>query len=470
MRKLMCLAIVGFVAILIRLQVTAPRREFAIKAASDPQRGLGEVQTGASFDSGKHGLYDPQPNHIWNRLYRAFCVRAAWDGREYGYDALDPLLWYETKYLLSGPSHQQAINGLDEFLSTKAERFIVDPLHRAMLQRDLWAVFDWSTERSYDPSAYKLAPARRNLQIKLAQVIRRLALSEEQIQALPNTYADAIAAKAFAPQYDSNRPETPFLPPDLFQPDGPWVALSAHGGGPVAIGHVVGFSGRSAFLVFMRLPGGREATLGYLKKLSDFPQPWIPNPRHPTGVLPNPELPQFPVGTQLALVRQIILIDHQGHLTPTRLTESVQIRVHRTIPTAIPEALNLDSNEARTSLDVFEFKLSRARLFAGIAGGLGPVAQDEKEFPLFRSHGYDPFELAPEHGPIERHLGSVLMSCAHCHFRPGIHSVLSRERHALIVSWDPKYEADGAIGWKHGQYNWGLLEGLWELPPTAPRR
>src|SRR6185295_7128064 len=64
------------------------------------------------------GLYDPRPDHIWNRLYRRFYIRTAGDGKEFGNDTLDPLLWATTKYLITGPSHQQAVTLLDEFLST----------------------------------------------------------------------------------------------------------------------------------------------------------------------------------------------------------------------------------------------------------------------------------------------------------------------------------------------------------------
>jgi hypothetical protein len=46
------------------------------------------------------GPYNPDPNHIWNRVHRVLHVRVAGDGREYGLDELDPLLWLETDYLL----------------------------------------------------------------------------------------------------------------------------------------------------------------------------------------------------------------------------------------------------------------------------------------------------------------------------------------------------------------------------------
>jgi hypothetical protein len=43
-------------------------------------------------------LYHDNPNHLWNRLHAALFVRVAADGREYGGDRVDPLLWIGTKY------------------------------------------------------------------------------------------------------------------------------------------------------------------------------------------------------------------------------------------------------------------------------------------------------------------------------------------------------------------------------------
>ena len=52
-------------------------------------------------------IYDPDPDHIWNRVFRQFFERKTNDGKYYGMDELDPLLWFDTIYLLSGTSHQQ---------------------------------------------------------------------------------------------------------------------------------------------------------------------------------------------------------------------------------------------------------------------------------------------------------------------------------------------------------------------------
>ena len=217
------------------------------------------------------------------------------------------------------------------------------------------------------------------------------------------------------------------------------------------------------------------ATLDYLKTLASFRNPWLldSETRRP---LPNPALPQFPTGTQLALVRRMVLIDANGEFRPTNIVEDIQIRVHRTIPSDIPRGVNLDRNEARDAMDVYEFKLSRPKLFAHQHGGLHSLSKTDTEFPLFRSHG---FELFEENfgAPLSRMLKVSLESCADCHFRPGVHSVLSRDRFEragnpesseLLPSWKANYEADLTRGWKSRQFSWGLLQGLWNSSPAGP--
>ncbi|MDX6386074.1 MAG: hypothetical protein QOK48_3647, partial [Blastocatellia bacterium] len=203
-------------------------------------------------------LYDPNPNHLWNRLYRALYQRVTKDGKEYGYDELDPLLWYQTTYLLKDPACHQVTALLDEFLSTHGERLISDPMKRALLQRDIWAIFDWTTQVSIE------SRDKENLQLRLVEAMKRLALSPDEIKRLPDTYHQATASKSFASTYDPNHPEQSFLPPDLFAANGPWVQLAGQGGDTIARGHTDAFSGRSVFRIFMRLPEGRAETVAYL--------------------------------------------------------------------------------------------------------------------------------------------------------------------------------------------------------------
>jgi succinylglutamate desuccinylase len=88
----------------------------------------------------------------------------------------------------------------------------------------------------------------------------------------------------------------------------------------------------------------------------------------------------------------MVLVDATGELRPTNVIEDVQIRVHRTIPRSIPQGLDLDNIEAHAAMDVFEFKLTRTKLFAHKDGGLRSLTRTDTEFPLFRSHDIDLFE------------------------------------------------------------------------------
>ena len=89
-------------------------------------------------------IYDSNRDHLWNRLHATFFVRDDLPETRQLADVLDPPLWWDTTYLLSKPSHRKALGILDEFLRTHGEGLIHYPIRRAILQRDLWAVFDWT--------------------------------------------------------------------------------------------------------------------------------------------------------------------------------------------------------------------------------------------------------------------------------------------------------------------------------------
>jgi hypothetical protein len=382
------------------------------------------LNTGLYADSQGQNLFDPDPNHLWNRVYRQLFVRAGPGDREYGYDELDPPLWHETTYLLTDPSNQEAIALLDEFLSTHGEGLIADPLRRAMLQRDLWAIFDWSASRTDD---YRVQ--RRALQARLAQVIQRLALTANEIAALPDNYGAALASNSLPAQYEpEQRADVGFLPQDLLSESASWICLGNIYGDLATPQHFHDFGGRSAFLVFLRLPGGRESTLEYLAKLAKGST-------------------QFPAGTQVALVRQMMLVDTEGELRPTRLIESVQIRVYRGDPGTM----------ATEAQHFFKFKLSQARLFSGDAGGLVAVLPGERDIAMLAVHGVD-WELRDE-----------LQMCGACHGGRGIESVLSNRNasHGLGPA-RPMDQVRLSIYLKSQQFTWGLLQGLWQYEGATP--
>jgi hypothetical protein len=305
-----------------------------------------------------------------------------------------------------------------------------------------------------------------------------VALTAEQIKSLPENYASALASRAFAEKHDPDHSERPFLPPDLLKKDGSWVEVVADNGSTVtASRHVFDFGARSVFRVFLRFPEGRKATVDYLARLGDFPQPWLPSaePDRKRELLRlNPDLPQFPVGTQVALVRQMLLIDKEGALIPSPLTESVQLRVFRKVAGAHPDDRRPGDPDPQ---DSYEFTLKRVLLFAGKNGGLQPVERDEKDF---RSQllviGYDEFD-SQDNDSLETQMGRPIRSCLGCHDRPGIYSFRSyiggdypRGQYYLPRLRENYGEGNEQARLttfkKQEQYSWGLLRGLWEDVPS----
>ena len=403
-------------------------------------------------------VFDLDPNDIWNRTYACLFVRQTYDGTEYGADALDPLLWSETQHLLSGDSHRRALACLDVFLRSHAERADQNPLKRAILQRDLWTLFDWVV------AGNTLPQQRQELEVPLAEAIRRLAITPEQVRTLPNTYSEAVATQQFARAYDPQNPRQPFLPPELFRSNGPWVCISAYSYEPTAIAH---FSGRSRFLVFMRLPGGRDATLAYIHKLRSSSEP--PLLRSGSGPnLLNLALPQFPVGTMVALVRQMIVIDNRGKLTPSNMTESVQLRVYHAISPGM-KYMNFINGPSSRDQDFVEFRMSRPELFAHHNGGLRALHAEETEFATFSTHGVDAFESTT---PLMQQ-EVILDRCRACHSDSGIHSVQSRlqwmslsrslgEKHGDPITW----ETNVTIRRKQQRLDFNVLQDLWKPVPA----
>jgi hypothetical protein len=429
-------------------------------------------------------IYDPNPSHLWNRLYAVLFIREDSHGVQFGADSLDPLLWTETEHLLAEPSHERALRVLDEFLRTHAENLIHDPIKRAMLQRDLWAVFDWSVQRFPARDRPPYTKEKEELQARLAEVLRRLKLTPEELKSLPDNYSQATASGAFAKEYDPANRQRPFLPPNLFDPLGPWVCIqpSPESDSGVAKTHIWNVSGRSGFFVFVKLPEGRKATMDYFQSLWNFPQPWIPGPPFAADqALENPALPSFPAGTQVALVRRMTLFDNQGDLAASSITESVQIRVYHSI-TNMEERNFGNGNMAEiiknSGQDFFEFKLSRPLLFSGKNGGLRAVAPDEKELSTFQTQGDDPLEGAPGRPPFAGKTLPEMQSCLWCHSGGGVRSLNSRssllkpnrlQQEPRNNDYGPIYWGDGAaISWKANHYDWGLLNGYWKSAP--PRR
>jgi len=415
----------------------------------------------------KVSVYDADPEHLWNRLYAALYVRASDDGQSYGQDELDPLLWENSTYLLTEPRYQKILGLLNEFLDRRGEELIAQPLKRALFQHDLWAVFDWLADPNVEhvPKTAHLGAERRALRKRLATVIRRLALPAEQIEKLPENYRVAVASEAYPSKQDPERTEKAFLPRDLFDGHGPWVHFQTGGGKPypsgkpTALTHVHFVGGRSTFFVFMNLPDGRQSTLDFMQKLNAFPKPDTSHATRTIGLNSKPDLPP-PSGTKLALVRQMMLIDDRGEMRPTRLIESVQIRVVHPI--------------TERDNDFYEFTLHRKELFDS-NNGLRAGRSDQVTIPLFnRTHDSDMFDIpnrvrmireaAAERGRKEPITENLRSDCSSCHKRAEIASTTAFFHNLPpgLTASERANEVERVMRWKGEKYQWGLLQGLME--------
>lgn len=388
-------------------------------------------------------IYDSDPKHLWNRLNDSLFVRTANDGTRYGVGQSDILFWSNTRHLLVEPSHKEAIRTLDDFISEPGERLISDPLKRALLQRDLWQLFDW-TASPWTPGTH-FANERAELQTRLVTVIQRLALSAKEIAALPDNYARAEASEGMAD-----------LPRGLFERDGNWLSVGAKRNEPTAATHTIDFGGRSIFLVMVRFPQGRQQAISYLQQLPE--------------ILPIKALPQFPINTEWALVRRLCVIDEHGEIQPTALVESIQLRRYVSVQRwTRPERGQASAIGAQ---HFAKFDMDRRD-----GAALKAIVPGDKDFHFvhFRSLGIDAFEYTSDREPRQDPAGfrtETLRTCANCHQAPGMHSVHSYNRFGFSTPPVQPLESssvdeESAVGqqWKRRQFDWGLLQGLWRQVP-----
>jgi hypothetical protein len=363
-------------------------------------------------------IYHADPKHLWNRLHEALFIRAGPDGRTYGLDRIEPLLWPDSKHLLVGASHDRAIALLNEFIEKQGEKRIDDRLKRAVLQRDLWLVFNWLARNK---DSIDKGSSRERLGIPVSKVIRRLALTPDQIAKLPDNYADAVKSGRFATSYDPKQRDKPYLPPDLFSAEGPWVCVGRKDA-PVARQHVaemLPFT-NSAFLVLLRMPEGRDAALKFLK-----------------------EDRALPAGAEVVLLRRALLIGSTAEVTPTNLTESIQVRVY-----------------GESGQHFEEFRVSRGLLFAGKQGGLVAVGESERDFKTgFASHAYDPLEEPLSSQPLDVRRVDIKNECSGCHAPDRFPGLRSRESGPLAAARAADAMAT-AVKWKRERPDWKALRML----------
>jgi hypothetical protein len=384
----------------------------------------GVSQTLHKTNSVEATLYDPDPGHIANRLYKALFT---WKSDE---DSA-PSHWPKQKVALD-ISTVSAL--LDELLQVKVAKEFPDPAKRVFLQRDLWLIFDWLAQQRGSATENPV------IQRKVARCIQLLALPLAQLRRLQDNYDDQLSTDAFPFEYDRGNPNGPFLPGDLWQRNGPWIMVGDRDSrAALASQHLDFFRGHNAYMVFLRLTSGRSATISYLSKLS-------------TAAMAGYKLPELPEGTEMALVSQVMAIDDKAVPFPTTITENVQIRVYR-----LPKDSLTKSADAQAR---FEFRLDRAALFAHKPVTLRPVGQKELDWE-FINH------LGQKTGDSEEK-GAIMASCFDCHNEPGVNSfrTFTQMRSSTgqirqMTMSKRSHEVGRAVTWKKSQLDYQLLQGYW---------
>lgn len=265
----------------------------------------------------------------------------------------------------------------------------LDRAQRALLQRDLWMTFDIGIALE----------SRAAVRARIAPILRKLALPAEEIARLPDTVAESAQ---------------PLLPADLFDPNGPWALLASEQR-PAASSHDRFFQWRSAFLILVRHPDGREAT----RKFVD-------------GLATN-RYPPIPAGMEFANVRRALLISAEGEPVASPIVESVQIRRYG------------------REQEVVKFELRRPEL------RLRPLARDEVR---------PSYAVSFEHVAGRQSLSVPVMStCANCHVGGGpasVQSFLNLMSMGLPLNRaevGPQLEA--VVRLKKSDRTWAELQRLW---------
>jgi hypothetical protein len=374
----------------------------------------GEVQT----------VYSPDPADSWNRAFHALFARtvrarlskefagaaslervrvqgfpdlsvstSSFERIESGDRAIEPLDPFPVhagsrsarQHVFFEPSFTQLTRALTDALRDGARR---SPLARALMQSDLWAAHDvlFATQAAGEVQCR----CKEELLDLLARSVKKLALSTREVQELPDNYARAR------------------LPFNLYSENEGWIEIEylpdrAHD----------------------RAADYRRATRIFLKPTSppaDRHQ-WLNSLRE--GGAERAVKPVAGDGIRIekldavASTMQLLLVDQNGVVVPTRLTYEVQVRTFLRGDTG---------NWSGTKLAVVE--LSRKALLEGQSGGLRPVEEDAPAYLPTAGNDYF-FASAQTSLPArEAILAPLRRRCESCHAE-GVRTISTFSVHDL---------------------------------------
>ena len=391
----------------------------------------------------------------YDTLYDAMMTR--WkDGKAYARDETSPAIFSWSEFPFDDRTFDKFGAALNAFATLPQEDIDeYNDVKRALLQRHLWKVFDTTFNWDWGPdwwwSGRKSFPKthldrRAAVQPTIASLIRRLALTKEQILAIPNPIAATAKSGGFAKAHDPTDRFKPFLPTDLYAKDSSLICLGEDKE-PIPAGeHTSKLSSRSVFPQFIRLPGGRAETLEYIDRIKKRPH-------------------QFPVGTQFALLEQPFLISKEGELVLSPMVASVQLRAYLNVS----RRFSASEDTPQVTQCVAEFAMQPRELMKGNAlmraTGPNDFRYDAGAPDSVGFNPRDPFATGENAGRMPK--TSRLNQCMSCHGGSGGRGVRTRSFVATNSFTESSAEeiSKATSVQKRGYEDWKTLRALWQGKP-----
>lgn len=284
--------------------------------------------------------------------------------------------------LFKEPRYSQLETALTEALKEKSQR---STLHRALMQSDAWAAYDILCRKyHFAGEEGELQRQRQHrLLYLLSRFIKKLALTSEEINALPDNYALA------APKHRL---------PDLFAKNSEWLEIQW---GAEFIQHDQANDNRRATRVFIKPSAKPQDKKRFLTDLK------------------LERLNQSKMLDAIALVIQNLLINSGGKVVPAPLTYEVQLR-------------HFAKNEAdKARAEVYEWS-RELYLKQPQSGGLKRIGEDE---PAYLPTAGNDLTFASAHSdgkgdewPI---LAPLRSRCVSCHGEQ-LQIVMTLNRHSTV--------------------------------------
>jgi hypothetical protein len=255
----------------------------------------------------------------------------AFQRNEIGDRAIDPLypsffVGAGSRLVLTDPAYSEFAAALREALSENVQRPV---MARALMESDLWAAHDILFQTFLLADEKQLDQRRREALDLIGRLMRKIALTPDEIKSLPENYSAAVAKDSF---------------PDVFRKGSEWVEVQWFA------------------------PRAHDSFAGFRRVSRVFLKPSHP-PRDMRKFLnAKAGLEADSAAADLdgvALITQMLLVDSNGDVKPATLTTEVQVR--RFEKTA-------DGAYKKTAIQVCE--ISRRRLLQEPGSG-GLVVEDE---------------------------------------------------------------------------------------------